>query len=585
MTNKVKAAAEKLENKLLSLRNEKGVWDGYLSSSALAVAVAVFSLWKYKAAKNNLLINRGLDWLSFNINKDGGYGDTTQSQSNLSTSLLCWSTFSMAKNEEQYQPTIKKLESYLVKKVGSLKPAKISAAILKHYRNDKTFSVPILAMCALSGRLGRNGWKYVPQLPYQFAALPNQFFRLLNLSVVSYAIPALISMGLVKQKKNPSRNPLKRFINRKLEAKLLRVLSEKQPPNGGFLEAIPLTGFVLMTMIGAGFKKHPVCAKAERFLKNSIRKDGSWPIDTSLTTWVTTLAVNSLGNEAFENMDAAEKREITNWLLNQQHKAVHPFTKTPSGGWAWIDTPGGVADGDDTSGALIAIKRLIGNTDEGKKAAKPGLIWLLGIQNSDGGFPTFCKGWGKLPFDASCPDITAHVIRAIINWKSEMGKSFSNKLNRVLKKAVNYLRETQLSNGAWLPLWFGNQHDKEHHNPVYGTSQVLIGLSRARQSGVFGLEQMIDKGANFLLYAKNKNGSWGGNKDLPPSIEETSLAIRALALCGYKDELEDSFNWLIDRLEKDKIKASPIGLYFASLWYDEKMYPLVYGLGALNEIG
>ena len=582
MTNEIKLVVTKLEEQLLNIRNEKGVWDGYLSSSALAVAVAVFSLWKYKPAKNNLFINRGLDWLSDHINSDGGYGDTTQSKSNLSTSLLCWSAFSIVRNEDYYQPTIKKLEGYLTNQMGSLEPSKISKAILTHYKDDRTFSVPILAMCALAERLGPDGWKYVPQLPYQLAVLPHQFFRFLNLSVVSYAIPALISMGLVKQKKRPSRNPLMRFINKKLEKKLLKVLIEKQPPNGGFLEAIPLTGFVLMTLVGAGFKKHPICTKAQKFLRNAIRKDGSWPIDTNLTTWVTTLAVNSMSKDTIEKMEASEKRDITNWLLNQQHKIVHPFTKTPPGGWAWIDTPGGVADGDDTSGALIAVKRLIGDTDEGRKAAKPGLIWLMGIQNSDGGFPTFCKGWGKLPFDASCQDITAHAIRAMISWKNEMDEPFKRKLNRTLKRATSYLQKTQRKDGAWLPLWFGNEHDSKHLNPVYGTSQVLIGLSKAKETGITGLEQMIEAGSNFLLQVKNKDGSYGGNKNLPPSIEETSLAISGLILNGHKEKLSDSIAWLIENLQKDEIKSAPIGLYFASLWYDEQMYPLVYGVGALN---
>jgi squalene-hopene/tetraprenyl-beta-curcumene cyclase len=29
------------------------------------------------------------------------------------------------------------------------------------------------------------------------------------------------------------------------------------------------------------------------------------------------------------------------------------------------------------------------------------------------------------------------------------------------------------------------------------------------------------------------------------------------------------------------IKSSPIGLYFASLWYDERLYPLLFAIPAL----
>jgi squalene-hopene/tetraprenyl-beta-curcumene cyclase len=31
-----------------------------------------------------------------------------------------------------------------------------------------------------------------------------------------------------------------------------------------------------------------------------------------------------------------------------------------------------------------------------------------------------------------------------------------------------------------------------------------------------------------------------------------------------------------------EISASPIGLYFAMLWYDEKLYPLIYYVEALR---
>ena len=46
-------------------------------------------------------------------------------------------------------------------------------------------------------------------------------------------------------------------------------------------------------------------------------------------------------------------------------------------------------------------------------AVDRGVKWLLDLQNRDGGWPTFCRGWGKLPFDRSGADLTAHALRAI----------------------------------------------------------------------------------------------------------------------------------------------------------------------------
>jgi len=41
--------------------------------------------------------------------------------------------------------------------------------------------------------------------------------------------------------------------------------------------------------------------------------------------------------------------------------------------------------------------------------------------------------------------------------------------------------------------------------------------------------------------------------------------------------------WLIGRVEDDTwTEAAPIGLYFASLWYAEEMYPVAWTVEALG---
>ena len=43
--------------------------------------------------------------------------------------------------------------------------------------------------------------------------------------------------------------------------------------------------------------------------------------------------------------------------------------------------------------------------------------------------------------------------------------------------------------------------------------------------------------------------------------------------------------WLVERTAGGReFPASPIGLYFAKLWYDEELYPLVFTLAALERV-
>ena len=85
-----------LRERLLAARNDQGHWVGHLSSSALSTATAAFALAQVDGARHRTWIERGLHWLCENQNTDGGWGDTIESPSNLSTTLLCYSAMSVS---------------------------------------------------------------------------------------------------------------------------------------------------------------------------------------------------------------------------------------------------------------------------------------------------------------------------------------------------------------------------------------------------------------------------------------------------------------------------------------------------------
>lgn len=585
-TSKLELFRETVIQRLLSERNDSGSWEGELSSSALSTAVATIALYQFDSEKFRSDICSGLDWLVENINEDGGYGDTVDSPANISTTLLCWSAFNLSKNlGRDDSSTEVKIEKWLINEAGSIEPEKICQKILKVYGDDHTFSVPILTTLAISGRLGDNPWRYVLQLPFELSVFPAGLFKFLKLEVVSYALPALITIGLVRHKKKRSAlNPLSWFRSL-VTKKALRKLSSIQPVNGGFLEATPLTGFVLMSLCESGLKNIEVAQKCAAFLKSSIRKDGSYPIDTHLHTWVTTLSINALTETNKGYLSSSDKQSLKKFLTDQQYKNVHPYTNAAPGGWAWSPLPGAVPDADDTSGALVALRRLSDENSMPVKEAENGIKWLLGLQNSDGGIPTFCRGWGQLPFDQSCADITAHCLRAFCEWRKEVNPKLQVQINSSLRELVRYLKTTQRKDGSWNPLWFGNQHNKEKLNLTYGTAQVVIALFETPNAENLGLKPLIDSGLKWIKESQNDDGSWSGIKDTPGSIEETSLALNALISCGIIDsQIEKGFSWLIQETKVGtEFKSRPIGLYFASLWYDEKMYPLVYSAAAIEK--
>lgn len=571
---------------LLAQLGPDGHWRGELSSSALSTATAIVALATTDTAAYAPLIERGLQWLATHRHPDGGWGDTIRSKSNISTTALCWAAFGAAGADAAYPSEIagaeQRLRQFCGWESGPLPPERLVAAIENRYGKDRTFSVPILLTCALAGRLGPRGWSFIPPLPFELAALPHQVFGALRLPVVSYALPALIAIGQAIHHRAPRRNPLIHTVRWLARARTLRVLAGIQPPNGGFLEATPLTSFVIMSLAAAGEGGHLVARRGLSFLAQAVREDGSWPIDTDLATWVTTLSLKALEHDP-QALSPEQKLTLREWLLGQQYRVEHPYTHAPPGGWAWTNLPGGVPDADDTAGVLLALLQLGALTREVAQAGAAGLRWLLGLQNRDGGIPTFCRGWGALPFDRSSPDLTAHALRAWSAWLPHLPATERPALLRAISRGLAYLGRTQRADGAWVPLWFGNEHAERDENPLYGTAQVLVVLTELRDRGHVHPREWDARGIAWLIGQQRASGAWSAAPEGPTSIEETAIALRALAGSSETAACTRGLDWLREQIESGAWQEpSPIGFYFAKLWYFERLYPLLHTVDALG---
>ncbi len=615
---RIAAAFERAREALWAEREAAGYWTGALSSSPLATATAVAALavMDRALASSSLrqppaepryggLVSRGLAWMAAHANPDGGWGDTDRSRSNVSATVLCWSAFHLVEREERhpFQETVERAEAWLRAEAGGLEAEKIAAAVTRRYGKDKTFSVPILTMAALAGRLGagRQAWRWVQPLPFELAAFPPKWYAVLRLPVVSYALPALIAMGIARHTHLPPKSPILRELRSAFRVKCLSVLQSIQPANGGFLEATPLTSFVAMSLASSRLAGHPVASKAVDFIVNAIREDGSWPIDTNLSTWVTTLSVNALGTRGLAGLPGEERAVLSRWLRRQQHQQRHPYTQAAPGGWAWTDLPGGVPDADDTAGVLVALHHLRKVEEESAspiagffedRVAAAGCQWLCDVQNRDGGIPTFCRGWGKLLFDRSSDDLTAHAVRAWTLWMPRLMPNEQAQAGKTRRRAVAFLLKRQRGDGSWRPLWFGNQEVAGDENPVYGTARVLLALVDLPEEECRRVLPSIAQAVHWLALNQNDDGGWGGSYGASSSVEETALAaeallagtrLRSLDVRWIQAAAERGLEWLLRRMESGQAGvASPIGFYFAKLWYYEKLYPLIFAAGAFR---
>ena len=650
----VKQAIDRLHQDLAVSKGTESHWTGELSTSALSTATAVSALsvcldrMKSKKTSEALLsssapadlgslainasqhqelkvieslIENGGQWLARAQNEDGGFGDTNRSLSNIATTLLVLAAWQLAGHNARYANQIGKAWAY-VERQGSWD------GLRQRYGKDKTFVVPIMTNCAIAGLVD---WGQIPTLPFEAAALPQSWYRFANMPVVSYAVPALVAIGQAQFYHQRHWNPLIRWIRSLCVEPTRRVLTQMQPTSGGYLEAVPLTSFVLMSLASIDQVDMRVAREARKFLVNSVLEDGSWPIDTNLATWVTSLTSATYFDPLNDQQDATMEWERTvDWLLSCQHVRRHPFTGADPGGWGWTNLSGAVPDADDTPAALLTLKhwydfnsgRIESNNILGTirvervlKAAAMGCRWLLKLQNSDGGWPTFCRGWGTLPFDRSGSDLTAHAIRALNAWRSVLSNRDQRNRNQkhpihplkveVIDKAIEkgwgYLEKNQREDGSWLPLWFGNQDWADEENPVYGTGRVLKCFAQCGRSD----GPVFRRGVNFLIENQNPDGGWGGGNSIhypsrsgdsgpiekqnrSSTIEETAIALEGIMYRIDTTDHSDSIMLGLQRLSEfvlagDHHTSQPIGFYFAKLWYHERLYPIVFSLSALKK--
>ncbi len=643
-----------LVDRLRSLQTNDGYWTGGLSNSALSTATAISALSvclrEHRDRRIGLdtqfendkpdqwqeLIERGAEYLGESQNRDGGFGDTDRSHSNIATTLLVIAAWRLVGKPQIYERRIRDAQAYVDRNGGW-------DGLRRRYGKDKTFVVPILSNCALAGMVS---WTEVSPLPFEAAALPQSWYRFAQMPVVSYAIPALVAIGQARFVHSPPRNPILRFVRRLALTRTRHVLRSMQPDSGGYLEATPLTSFVLMNLASIGLVDSEVAIHCRRFLIDSVQANGSWPIDTNLATWVTSLAIyGSLPSSSSDGVGVVLPKTI-DWLLSCQHRVRHPFTGAEPGGWGWTNLTGAVPDADDTPAALLALHSWYsqnpeaGQTERIMEAVYMGIQWLLKLQNRDGGWPTFCRGWGKLPFDRSGADLTAHAIRALSKWSSPplFARVIGNRVTKIrmthiesaIQRGLKYIGKTQRLDGSWLPLWFGNQDHPDEENPIYGTGRILLAIgdihrsesqtSSLRDADILGALRGID----YLLSRQNADGGWGGgisvrypgnasefspipdDNRVTSSIEETSVAIEGLSACrslldrqrlasnqlatNRLIELDQAVDravvWLTRRIKNGDCETSqPVGFYFAKLWYYERLYPYVFATAALNRVG
>ncbi|MFH0772018.1 MAG: squalene--hopene cyclase [Candidatus Omnitrophota bacterium] len=263
--------------------------------------------------------------------------------------------------------------------------------------------------------------------------------------------------------------------------------------------------------------------------------------------WDTALSVYALGISGLPPCHNALRR-AGEWLLSKQVIDYGDWKiKAPNvepGGWYFEFENEFYPDIDDTAQVLLALMQIDMGEEEPKKKLEfeRGLDWLLAMQSKDGGFSSFDKDnnkifLNKVPFadhnamlDPTCADITGRVCELLGRLNFDAGDTR-------LKKAVYFLRNSQIPDGSWFGRWGVNY--------IYGTFLASRGLYFSSS----GLRvDSLKSAARWIRGAQNKDGGWGetaltyddpAKKGIGPSTaSQTAWALLTLFAGGDYDGLE-----------------------------------------------
>jgi squalene-hopene/tetraprenyl-beta-curcumene cyclase len=342
---------------------------------------------------------------------------------------------------------------------------------------------------------------------------------------------------------------------------------ERLEASDGLSAILPAMANSVMALSVLGYgESHPVLAEQQGYLDALLLgdiADGSLRMQPCLSpVWDTVLASHALAQAGLGPEHPALRRAAS-WLLGKQTTRDGDWSrrnKEPPGGWYFEHRNEFYPDVDDTCMALMVLRqtRAEVSTPTQEAAVRRGLRWMLGMQNTDGGWGSFDrdndKRWlTEVPFadhnamiDPSTADITGRVLEALSHFPG------FTPAHSVVRRALEFLRRDQTVDGAWYGRWGVNY--------IYGTWQVLRGVACIGED----LEApYVRRGVRWLQDHQNSDGGWGesiASYDDPAwrgvgasTPSQTAWALMGLLAGGEVDQpaIRRGFRWLLDKQDAE----------------------------------
>jgi squalene-hopene/tetraprenyl-beta-curcumene cyclase len=550
----VAAGIHRAAEGLFARQRADGSWEGFLPSSAVSTGSAIIALHVADPDGSRDLVAGGAAWLRTHQLGDGGWGDTPEAPASLNATAIAVAALRLADAELSGGAALRLADAETSKdavaasRLADAEPGRdaVAAGLARLDAFGGFDAVADRRKCTLKAvceqylaLAGLYPAERVGRMPFELA-LASSWLR----KKLSFTVPGLMSWG-VMQARTQRFGPLRRAVNRLAEPRALRYLEDLhgyEGPDGAVEESALMASVVCLGLAKAGAAPG-IVSDYLRYLRRTVRTDGSWPIDRDIEFSVSMYLTGGLVDAGFG--DDARLARTGEWIRASQRATAFAPTGCPPGGWGW-SLPSGWPDTDDTSCAVASLVAL--GADGGDPHVRRGADWLLAMQNRDGSWGCFAKN-AKVSMDAPCSVMTAHAVLAL-----HAAGEFADPLAR----AVRWFGRAQRPDGSFPCIWF--------RDSTAGTARVLDALGRLGQGGT----PVADRSRDWLLAHQRDDGGWGDGGAEPSSAEETAWAVLGLVSAGHADHPATGagVRWLLDHQRDDGLwEATRLGVYFLGLTY------------------
>ncbi len=536
LMTQVDTVIDRTREKLLSSQKPEGNWIGELYvDTTVACDYMFYMYWRGEVDFDiqSRIVKHCLD----RRRPDGGWNIYPGAPSEINASVKCYMVLKFAGFPED-DPIMKQARSVILR-LGGI-PAM------------NTYGKLYMAL------LGLFPWKYLPVIPVEAILLPNWFFfniyemsswtraMYVPLSIINHFRPIrhmppekqlhelypygtenqdfslprdpqwitwrnffLTCDNLLKQVEKMPWKPLRSQALRKAEAWLLERIGKGSDGLGAIFPSM-LNSIIALKCLGYS-DDDPILKKQEKdFADFHVydEENEDFRVQPCLSpVWDTAISSVALTSSGVKS-DHPQIQKAADWLLEREVKIRGDWkVKNPyphASGWAFEFNNDYYPDVDDTFKVLLALRNMTASDPEQqKKIMDRALEWARSFQCKDGGFAAFDKDVTKkwlehVPFadhnailDPSCSDITARGLEC-------MGKFGFSRTDRVVRRAIRYLKKTQEEDGSWWGRWGVNY--------IYGTWQSLRGLEAI---GEDMNQDWVVRARDWLESCQNPDGGWG----------------------------------------------------------------------------